>query len=81
MLIPDRFLNCHQHSTECARRAQRAADPSLEREYLELQRLWLALARNYASADGGDGATLGDQGTAPFYPHASARSRIAPANR
>jgi hypothetical protein len=51
MLIQGRISNCHQHSYECWRRAGRATDPSLKRDYLELQGVWLALARGYASAD------------------------------
>jgi len=38
---------CRLYAEHCADRAQLQSDPQLRKDYLEMQRRWLALARSY----------------------------------
>ena len=39
--------DCMQRAEECAYRAKIEGDPGLARDYLEMERRWLSLARSY----------------------------------
>ena len=39
--------DCLQRAEECAYRANTEGDPGLARDYLEMERRWLSLARSY----------------------------------
>ena len=38
---------CRQYAEHCAQNAQNKSDPEVRQSYLEMQRLWLGLARSY----------------------------------
>ena len=42
---------CRLYAEHCADRAQLQSDPQLRKDYLEMQRRWLALARSYEFAE------------------------------
>src|SRR5262245_12763705 len=45
------IAECHQQASEARQRAVRAHDPELIRDFLDLERLWLVLARSYELSD------------------------------
>jgi hypothetical protein len=42
---------CRLYAEHCADRARFQSDPQLRKDYLEMQRRWLALARSYEFAE------------------------------
>ena len=42
-----RVRDCLERAEECGQRAKIEADPALARDYLEMERRWLTLARSY----------------------------------
>ena len=42
---------CRLYAEHCADRARLQSDPQLRKDYLEMQRRWLALARSYEFAE------------------------------
>jgi hypothetical protein len=39
--------HCLEHAEECAQRAKYERDPDLARDFLDMERRWLSLARSY----------------------------------
>jgi hypothetical protein len=49
--LSQQIRDCYQHAEECRRRAIAQADPELRKDFLELERRWLKLARSYELAE------------------------------
>jgi hypothetical protein len=43
--------HCLRHAEDCAQRAKSETDPSLQRDFLEMELRWLKLARSYQFAE------------------------------
>ena len=44
--VADEIVECYEHASTCRERAEAAADPETKRDFLELERSWLFLARS-----------------------------------
>jgi len=42
---------CHQQAAHCAQQAEAQNDPKVKKQFLELARRWLLLARGYDESD------------------------------
>jgi hypothetical protein len=40
---------CLWHAEDCSERAKREPNPAIQRDYMEMERRWLKLARSYQS--------------------------------
>jgi hypothetical protein len=45
----EKVRNCLRHAEQCGHRAKIEPDPNLARDYLDMERRWLSLARSYAA--------------------------------
>ena len=45
--LSEDIRECYQLAEDCARRAKAEADPELRKDFLEMERRWLFLARSY----------------------------------
>jgi hypothetical protein len=45
--MSEQIRECYRHAEDCARKAAAQADPMLKRDFLDLERRWLVLARSY----------------------------------
>jgi hypothetical protein len=43
----EKVRNCLRHAEQCGHRAKIEPDPNLARDYLDMERRWLSLARSY----------------------------------
>jgi len=51
MQLTEEIAECYRHASHCRERARRAIDPETERDFLEVERRWLSLARSYEFAE------------------------------
>jgi hypothetical protein len=58
--LTEEIAECHRHASHCRERAKQALDPSIKRDFLDMEWRWLSLASSYEFAEG-----LSDF-TAPF---------------
>ncbi len=49
--ISEHIRDCYRHAEDCARRAETERDPELRKDFLDLERRWLLLARSYEFAE------------------------------
>ena len=45
--LSEKVRNCLRHAEQCGHRAKIEPDPNLARDYLDMERHWLSLARSY----------------------------------
>jgi hypothetical protein len=45
--LSEQVRECLQHAEDCARRAAAQTDAKVKRDFLDLERRWLSLARSY----------------------------------
>ena len=45
--LSEKVRNCLRHAEQCGHRAKIEPDPNLARDYLDMERHWLSLARCY----------------------------------
>ena len=45
--LSEKVRNCLRHAEQCGHRAKIEPDPNLARDYLDMERRWLSLARSY----------------------------------
>jgi hypothetical protein len=45
--LSDDVQECYRRAQECAHQAKRLSDPEFRKDFLNLERRWLRLARNY----------------------------------
>src|SRR5262249_59266042 len=51
--LSDKVRGCLEHAENCANRARIECDPNIARDFLEMERRWLRLARSYQFAEHG----------------------------
>jgi len=51
MQLTEEIAECYRHASHCRERAKRAIGPETERDFLEMERRWLSLARSYELAE------------------------------
>ena len=51
MQLTEEIAECYRHASRCIERARRAIDAGAERDFLEMERSWLSLARSYEFAE------------------------------
>jgi hypothetical protein len=49
--LSEQIRECDEQAVQCARQADAQTDPGEKRQFLELKRLWLSLARSYTVCD------------------------------
>ena len=49
--LSQQIRECYQHTEDCRMKAVAQADPELRKDFLELERRWLKLARSYELAE------------------------------
>jgi hypothetical protein len=49
--LSEQIHECDEHAVHCASQADAQTDPGVKRQFLELKRLWLLLARTYTVCD------------------------------
>src|SRR5262245_36868962 len=49
--LSQQVRDCLQHAEECAQRAKIECDQSIARDFLDMERRWLSLARSYAFSE------------------------------
>ena len=49
--LSDKVRGCLEHAENCANRARIECDPNIARDFLEMERRWLRLARSYQFAE------------------------------
>lgn len=49
--LSQEIRHCLQHAEDCAHRAKIEPDPSVARDFLDMERRWLKLARSYAFSE------------------------------
>jgi hypothetical protein len=49
--LSQQIRDCLQHAEECAQRAKIECDQSIARDFLDMERRWLSLARSYAFSE------------------------------
>jgi len=50
--VADEIAECYRRAAECREKADAASAPEAKRDFLELERSWLFLARSYELGDG-----------------------------
>ena len=45
--MSDQIAHCYRHAVACAQRAKSEHDPSLQDDWLTMERRWITLARSY----------------------------------
>jgi len=45
--LSENIAECHRAADRCAQEASKEHDPGLRRDFLDMERRWLALARSY----------------------------------
>ena len=50
----EKVRNCLRHAEQCGHRAKIEPDPNLARDYLDMERRWLSLARSYQFSESFD---------------------------
>jgi hypothetical protein len=48
--LSQEVCECVRHAEDCAERAKREPNPTIERDFLDMERRWLRLARSYQFA-------------------------------
>jgi hypothetical protein len=49
--LSNEIRECYQRAGDCRRRAEETTDPATKRDFLEMEKRWLSLARSYDFAD------------------------------
>jgi len=49
--LSEQIRECDDQALHCERQADAQTDPEVKRQFLELKRLWLSLARGYTVCD------------------------------
>ena len=49
--LSEQIRECDDRALHCERQADAQTDPKVKRQFLELKRLWLSLARGYTVCD------------------------------
>ena len=45
--LSEHVRECLRHAEECAQKAAAQSDPTLKKDFLDMERRWLSLARSY----------------------------------
>jgi hypothetical protein len=49
--LTEEIAECYAQASHCRERAKQALDPSIKRDFLDMERRWLSLARSYEFAE------------------------------
>ena len=49
--LTEEIAECYAHASHCRERAKAAVDLSIKRDFLDMERRWLALAHSYEFAE------------------------------
>ena len=49
--LTEEIAECYAHASQCRERAKQAVDPSIKRDYLDMEWRWLSLAHSYEFAE------------------------------
>jgi hypothetical protein len=49
--LTEEIAECYAHASHCCEQAKQAVDPSIKRDFLDMERRWLSLARSYEFAE------------------------------
>jgi hypothetical protein len=49
--LSNEIRECYRRADDCRRRAEEATDPATKRDFLEMEKRWLSLARSYDFAE------------------------------
>ena len=45
--VSEQIRECYDHAEECARKAAAQSDPGLKKDFLDMERRWLTLAKSF----------------------------------
>jgi len=45
--LSEQIRECYEHAEECARKGAAQTNPRLKQDFLDMERRWLALAKNF----------------------------------